>query len=115
MKRLVIMLVPLALVTLLPPATGQDIQLKHLFVSSPNRNMGASVSALNIERGVDYPSVIRLRGSVEIKLPVCIRTRPENPLVCNGYLMVRADSAEMHEESGAIEAHGDVSIRPTNF
>jgi len=103
---------------LLPVVTGQENrpEIKHLFVPSPERNMGASVAAANIERGADYPSVVRLRGSVEIKVPVCVRIGgDQNPLQCRGEFIVRADSAEMHEDTGAIEAHGNVRIVPTKF
>ena len=117
MKRLVFMLILLDCSALFRLATGQEnrAELKHLFVPSANRNIGASVSALNIERGVDYPSVVRLKGRVEINMPVCVRTGSDNALVCNGHVIVRADTAEMHEDTGAIEAHGDVTVTPTRF
>jgi hypothetical protein len=117
LKRLVFTLIFTALITSLPLATGQDnsSQLKHLMVPSPNRNRSAYVSAVNIERGVEYPSVLRLKGSVEIKMPVCLRTDPGDSLVCDGYVIVRADAADMHEDTGAIEAHGDTTVTPTRF
>ena len=117
MKRLIYLLVTLALIVFHPLATGQEnnVEVKHLFVPSVNRNLGASVSALNIERGSDYPSIVRLKGNVEIKIPVCLRTAAESPMICNGSMIVTADEAEMHEDNGRIEAHGKVTVTPTRF
>lgn len=117
MKRLIILLIPLAVIALLPLATGQEntVERKHLFVPSTNGNRGASVSAMDIERGVDYPSVVHLKGDVEIKMPVCLRTGPDNQMVCDGYMVVRANAADMHEGTGTIEAHGDITLTQTKF
>jgi hypothetical protein len=32
--------------------------------------------------------------------------------VCDGYMMLRAEAAEFHEDPGQIEAHGNVSVTP---
>jgi hypothetical protein len=88
------------------------VEVKHLTVPTLNGNRAVSMSALNVERGVEYPSVIRLNGNVEIRTPVCLPVGPENKLVCDGYMILRADEATFHEDTGAIEAHGNVSVIP---
>ena len=102
------------MLTMLPPATGQDTsgELKHVMVPPLAGNKSTLVSALNVERGVDYPSVIHLKGSVEIRTPVCLPVGPQKSLVCEGNMIVRADAAEFHEDSGQIEAHGDITVTP---
>lgn len=55
------------------------------------------VTALSIERGAKYPSVIRLKGDVEIKMKG---------------IKIMADEAEFHEGTGEIEARGNVRILP---
>jgi hypothetical protein len=99
---------------LMPLATGQgdDGDLKHLIATPMNSNRSVSVSARSIERGAEYPAIIRLAGKVEINAPVCLRPNPQGALVCNGYLVVQADSAEFHEDTGEIDAHGAVKVIP---
>jgi hypothetical protein len=86
--------------------------LKHLTVSPQNgtANGQATVSARSIERGVGYPSVIRLKGDVEIRTPVCFQTGKGTETVCYGYTIIRADEAEYHEDTGEVEAHGKVTV-----
>ena len=86
--------------------------LKYLIVPTANGNRAVSISALNVERGVEYPSVIRLSGNVEIKTPVCLPVGEDRAFVCDGYMILRADEATFHEDTGAIEAHGNVSVTP---
>jgi lipopolysaccharide assembly outer membrane protein LptD (OstA) len=66
-----------------------------------------SVAALGIEREGDYPAVIHLKGRVEIKTPVCTK---EGVLHCDGYVVLRADQADLQEDSGQIEARGNVRV-----
>ena len=56
------------------------------------------------------PSVIHLKGSVEIKTPVCVATGKGNEQLCAGYVILRTDEAEFHEDSGRIEARGNVTV-----
>jgi hypothetical protein len=101
--------------TLPPPASGQDdqaVELKHLTVAPQNGNRTVALAALTIERGAHYPSVVKLKGNVEIKTPVCLPVGKESELICDGQMIVRADEAEFHEDTGQIEAHGNVSVTP---
>jgi hypothetical protein len=88
--------------------------MKHLMVSpqSGTANGQATVSARSIERGVGYPSVIRMKGDVEIRTPVCFQTGKGAETSCYGYTIIRADEAEYHEDTGEIEAHGKVTVVP---
>ena len=69
-----------------------------------------SVAALGIEREGDYPAVIHLKGSVEIKTPVCTKEGQGSALHCDGYVVLRADQADLREDSGQIEAQGNVRV-----
>ena len=70
------------------------------------------MAATSIERGTHYPTVIRLTGSVEIKTPVCLPTGKNRALVCDEDMIVQADEAEFHEDTGEIRARGNVQITP---
>ncbi len=70
------------------------------------------LTAISIVRGARYPTVIKLKGSVEIKTPVCLPIGKNGALVCDGEMIVHADEAELHEDSGEIQAHGNVQITP---
>lgn len=85
-------------------------QPKHLTVPTATSVRPVSVIALSIERGPEYPSIIHLKGSVEIKTPVCVGTGPGNTQVCDGFVVLRADEADFHEDSGQIDAHGNVRV-----
>ncbi len=63
-----------------------------------------------IEREGDYPAVIHLKGSVEIKTPVCTKEGQGSALHCDGYVVLRADQADLREDSGQIEARGNVRV-----
>lgn len=95
-------------------ALGQDLapELKHVIVPLPRANRNASLAALAIERGAEYPSIVNLRGSVEIKTPVCVPAGRKGAVICEGYTIVRADEAVFHEDTGQIEAHGNVTVTP---
>jgi len=82
---------------------------KHLAVpASPDRPM--TVKADQIERGAPYPSTIHLKGNVEIRTGVCVRTQPGNSLSCDGYTVLRAEEADVQEDTGAVEARGNVRL-----
>jgi uncharacterized protein YdeI (BOF family) len=90
-------------------------ELKHAIVPQPNGGRGVSMAALYIERGVEYPTAVKLSGNVEIKTPVCAPAPKKGAnMVCDGYLVVRADEAlfHFHEDTGQIEAHGNVTVTP---
>ncbi len=94
------------------PQETANAELKHIMATAMNGGRGARLSAQNIERGVTYPSVIELRGKVEIKVPVCLPVGKDSALVCDGEMVVTADQAEFYEDTGAIDAHGKVSVTP---
>ena len=50
-------------------------QLKHLPIPTASGQPVVTVAALEIERGAEYPTVVHLKGSVEIRMPVCVRHR----------------------------------------
>ena len=96
-------------------AMGQDAapELKHVIVPQPHGGRSVYLTALNIERGVEYPTVVKLSGSVEIKTPVCLPARKKGAnMVCDGDMVVHADEAQFHEDTGQIEAHGNVTVTP---
>lgn len=97
-------------------ALGQDAppELKHVIVPLPHANRNASLAALAIERGAEYPSVVKLSGSVEIKAPVCVPAGKKGAVICDGYIIVRADEAVFHEDTGQIEAHGNMTVTPVH-
>jgi len=94
-----------SLIALLPLAVAQDesaratsAELKHLLATGPDR--GARLSALSIERGADYPSIIELRGKAEVR---------------TGCMLLTADEVDYHESSGEIEPRGHVHVKLGRF
>jgi hypothetical protein len=86
-------------------------QLKHLSVPVAGSVQPLAVAATEISReGVQYPSVIHLKGNVEIKMPVCVSIGPGSAQRCTGKIVFRADEADLHEESGQIDAKGSVRV-----
>jgi hypothetical protein len=85
-------------------------QRKHLSVPTATSVRPLSVAAAQIERGGHYPSIIHLKGDVEIRTPVCVAGGPGTALACAGYVVLRADAADLHEGSGTVEASGNVRV-----
>lgn len=87
---------------------------KHLTVFPVNGVRPVQLSALNIQRGAEYPSVVELKGDVEIRTRVCVRqSKPGDKtgrLACDGETIVRADEVTYHEDTGTVEARGKVTI-----
>jgi lipopolysaccharide assembly outer membrane protein LptD (OstA) len=108
MKRFFVALIvcTLALTAQNQPAA----QLKHLSVPTTTNANPISVAALDIEREGLYPAIIHLKGSVEIKTPVCVKAGRDGALNCDGYVVLHADQADFHEDSGQIEARGNVKV-----
>jgi hypothetical protein len=77
-----------------PPTPGE---IKHVTVSALHGPHGGTVSGNSIEREPSCPSVVHARGQVEIKLSGVI---------------VRADEADYDEDTGEVEAHGSVKVKP---
>jgi hypothetical protein len=93
--------------------TAQDYpagQLKRLSVPTTTNVNPISVAALGIEREGQYPGIIHLKGSVEIKTPVCVKAGQGSALFCDGYVVLHADQADFHEGSGQTEARGNVTV-----
>lgn len=86
---------------LLPRVVGQDaaVGTVNQIMVAPLHGArgGARLAALNIERGVSYPSVVHLKGRVEIR--------------ANGYIL-HADEADYDENTGEVEARGTVRVTP---
>ena len=88
-------------------------EMKHIVIPQPNGSRDVSLAAQQIERGVEYPTVVRLNGNVEIKTPVCIPSPKKGAnMLCDGDMVLHADRAEFHEDTGQIDAHGDVTVAP---
>jgi hypothetical protein len=77
-----------------------------------NGERPTTMTAFEIERIGQYPSAVHLKGAVEIKSPVCFRVGKRGELVCDGEMILRADEATFHEDSGQIEARGAVTVIP---
>jgi lipopolysaccharide assembly outer membrane protein LptD (OstA) len=99
----------LALSTLALWAQTPTPDVKHLVVPTAD-DLPIWVSALEIDRGSPYPSIVHLKGSVEIRQRVSVRTGPGNALACSGYSVLRADEADLHEDTGAVDARGSVRL-----
>jgi lipopolysaccharide assembly outer membrane protein LptD (OstA) len=96
------------LATITPRALCQESKSAserlHVMATGPgNRVM---LEADNIERGVSYPSVIQLKGNVQIKTKVVLQDNPLSLMI----MVVRADEADYHEDTGEIEARGNVHV-----
>src|SRR5690348_387766 len=83
---------------------------KHLSIPTGTNLRPISVSALNIEHELQYPSIIHLSGSVEIRTPVCVVVGSGKGQRCDGYIVLHASKAEFYEDSGRIEASGSVTV-----
>jgi hypothetical protein len=115
-NRLLLALALAILLVTIPSQTtaqqGSADQLKHVMSVPLDAARAASLTALSIERSSRYPSVITLKGRVEIKTPVCLPVGNNGARVCDGEMIVHADEAEFHEDTGEIEARGSVKITP---
>jgi lipopolysaccharide assembly outer membrane protein LptD (OstA) len=89
---------------------AQDAGLKHLYLSTPGSSSPIAMTAQSIEREVDKPAEVHLKGSVEIKQQVCLPVGKKGALVCDGYRLLHADEASVHTDTGAIEARGSVRL-----
>src|SRR6266567_3279071 len=86
---------------------GQE--LKHMIGVAVNGARPSTLTAFEIERGAGYPAAIHLKGAVEIKSPVCLPVGKRGKLICDGEMILRADEATFHEDSGQIEANGVIT------
>ncbi len=84
-----------------PQATSQN--------STPAQKLNlkigaATIQADSIERPVRFPSIIELKGNVQITTKIGVGDAPPRLMI----MMVRADEADYHEDTGEIEARGNV-------
>ena len=87
-------------VALLPRIIGQVAtgSIGHITTTPLKSIRGeARLAAFSIERGNSYPSVVHLKGTVEIRT--------------NGFIL-RADEADYDENTGEVEARGTVKVTP---
>lgn len=96
------------------PTTAQEKtdELNHYIAIPPNGSRQVSLTARSIEHNAAYPALISMKGDVEVRTPVCLPVGKGGSSVCDGEMIVRADEAEFHEDSGEIQAHGNVEITP---
>jgi hypothetical protein len=90
--------------------TGQE--QKQLTTAPLNGGREVRMTADEIARMGEYPSAIHLKGGVEIKTPACLPVGKNRELICDGVMILRADEATYHEDSGQIEAQGTVTVVP---
>jgi lipopolysaccharide assembly outer membrane protein LptD (OstA) len=64
----------------------------------------ATIQADSIERPVQFPSTIQLKGNVEITTKINVADAPPRLMI----MVLRADEADYHEDTGEIEARGTV-------
>src|SRR5216683_1254671 len=103
MKLLIVGSLILQLIGAVPQAISQNAtpaEKVHLTVGAAN------VEADSIERGVHYPSIVQLRGNVQITMKIGVGVAPPRFMI----LVLRADEASLHEDTGEIEARGSVQM-----
>lgn len=105
MKLLIAGAVLAHLISFLPPAVSQD---NPSLAARLNLTIGRSnLQADNINRGLHYPSVVELKGNVQIIVKIVAQHNPLSLLI----MEVRADEVDYHEDTGEIEARGNVRVR----
>ena len=77
-------------------------QPKHFSMTGP-QGWGVQIVSRTMAR---EGTVLHLRGAVEIKT----WSRPNN--VHEGFMILRADEADFHIDTGAIEPRGNVRLEP---
>jgi len=91
--------------------TAQDaLDRKHLSVPVASSAQPFIATASHIDRGAQYPSVVHLKGDVEIRMPVCVATGPGSVQHCAGEIVLHADEVDLHEQTGQFEARGAVRV-----
>ena len=85
-------------------------ELKHLTVPTNTSLRALGVTAREVVRNLPHDAIIHLKGAVEIRTPVCTRAEPNNAMNCEGAVVLRADEADLNEETGQIDARGNVTV-----
>ena len=91
-------------------AQDRPSDAKHLAVLTDASPQPVRFRAQEIVRDLPAPGLVHLKGDVEIRTPICIATGPGSAQTCAGYLVLRADAADFHPDSGEIEAVGHVRV-----
>src|SRR5579863_1712746 len=100
------------LIALLAAALVTGQERKQVTTAPLNGGRQVRMTADEISRMGEYPSAIHLKGGVEIKTPACLPVGKNGKLICDGVMILRADEATYHEDSGQIEAQGSVTVVP---
>src|SRR5438067_653938 len=100
MKLLIVCSLIAPLIALVPRAVSQPTEKLSLKIGP------ATIQANSIERAVRYPSVIHLKGDVQITTKIGVSDAPVRLMI----MVVRADEADYHEDTSEIEARGSVQM-----
>lgn len=103
----------------IPRATCQDNRAEpgQIHVTRPipgGRGSRVVLSASTIQRDLTNKSsepILHLRGNVELKMITCARS-PQGAVACDGAMVLHADSVDYNEQTGSIDAQGNVHIAP---
>lgn len=91
-----------------PWAIGQDIKQEPLHWMLDR--VTATASSIQRDTVSDNPhiGVVYLRGNVELRKPFCVSTGSGS--VCKEVMVLRADEAAYHQDTGEITANGNVRV-----
>jgi hypothetical protein len=81
-------------------AVSQNDALLHLKAGAMD------MKAQSIERSPHFPGIVQLRGRVEITTKIGVSVAPVGLMI----MVVHADEADYHEDTGEIEARGSVQV-----
>jgi hypothetical protein len=87
------------------PVLCQDNQTKHLLISPPDGGPARSLEALEIRRDTSNAHVVELNGMAQIRTALC-----GHEVLNRKMVVLRADTAVYHEDTGEIEANGNVHV-----
>ena len=115
MKRLIVgVLIACPLTMLVFQAMCQDTKAEalHMLIGTPQGHR-VELTATSIERDVSSKETqltLHLKGNVTIRLITCVPSGKDN--ACEGAMVLRADEAEYHQDTGEFEARGNVRVIP---
>ena len=115
MKRLIVgALIACPLTALVSEAVCQDnvAEPLHMVIGTPQGHR-VELTATSMERDVSNKETqltLHLKGDVSIRLITCVSSAKEH--VCEGAMVLRADEADYHQDTGEFEARGNVRIIP---
>jgi hypothetical protein len=90
------------------PVVCQENQLKHVLISPPDGGPAISLEGLEISRDISTTAsahAVELKGRAQIRTTLCGHEVPNRKMV-----VLRADTAIYHEDTGEIEANGNVHV-----